>query len=67
MTEVEAQAKDFAMSHKMNLAEPTVIAHTIELMEDAYIAGYNAGKKEDDSTTIMRQIDRTMPCGMRTI
>jgi hypothetical protein len=30
-------------------------------MEDAYIAGYNAGKKENDSTTIMRQIDRTMP------
>ena len=39
MTELEAQAKDFAISHKMNLSEPTVIAHTIELMEEAYIAG----------------------------
>ena len=39
MTELEAQAKDFAISHKMHLSEPTVIAHTIELMEEAYIAG----------------------------
>ena len=39
MSELEAAAKDFAMSHKMELDEPTVIAHTIDLMVDAFMAG----------------------------
>lgn len=39
MTELEAAAKDFAMSHKMNLDEPTIITHTIDLMVDAFKAG----------------------------
>ena len=57
MTELEAQAKDFAISHKMNLLEPTVIAHTIELMEEAYIAGAdyikNKRLEEDDSDSLL--------------
>lgn len=39
MTELEAQAKDYAMSRKLNLSEPTDITHVIELIEKAYIAG----------------------------
>lgn len=39
MTELEAQAKDYAMSRKLNLSEPTDITHVIELLEKAYIAG----------------------------
>lgn len=39
MAECEAAAKDFAMSHKMNLEEPTIITHTIDLMIDAFKAG----------------------------
>ena len=37
MTELEAQAKDYAMSRKLNLSEPTDITHIIELIEKAYI------------------------------
>ena len=39
MTELEAQAKDYAMSRKLNLSEPTDITHVIELIEKAYISG----------------------------
>lgn len=39
MTELEAQAKDYAMSRKLNLSEPTDITHVISLIEKAYIAG----------------------------
>jgi hypothetical protein len=39
MTELEAQAKDYAMSRKLNLSEPTDITHVIELIEKAYIEG----------------------------
>ncbi len=39
MTELEAQAKDYAMSRKLNLSEPTDITHVIGLIEKAYIAG----------------------------
>ena len=39
MTNLEAQAKDYAMSRKLNLSEPTDITHVIELIEKAYIAG----------------------------
>ena len=39
MTELEAQAKDYAMSRKMNLSEPADITHVISLIENAYIAG----------------------------
>lgn len=39
MTELEAQAKDYAMSRKLNLSEPADITHVIELIEKAYIEG----------------------------
>jgi len=39
MAECEAAAKDFAMSHKMNIDEPALITHTIDLMVDAFKAG----------------------------
>lgn len=39
MTDLEAQAKDYAMSRKMNLSEPADITHVISLIETAYIAG----------------------------
>lgn len=39
MTDLEAQAKDYAMSRKLNLSEPTDITHVIGLIEDAYISG----------------------------
>ena len=39
MTNLEAQAKDYAMSRKLNLSEPTDITHVIGLLENAYIAG----------------------------
>ena len=37
MTELEAQAKDYAMSRKLNLSEPTDITHVIELIDLFYI------------------------------
>ena len=39
MTDLVAQAKDYAMSRKLNLSEPTDITHVIGLIEDAYIVG----------------------------
>ena len=45
MTELDAAAKDFAISHKMDLREPTLITHTIELMEDAFKAGSKYGSE----------------------
>ena len=39
MTNLEAQAKDYAMSRKMNLSESADITHVISLIETAYIAG----------------------------
>ena len=45
MTELQAQAKDYAMSRKLNLSEPTDITHVIGLLENAYIAGAEPREK----------------------
>ena len=63
MTELEAAAKDFAMSHKMELDEPTVITHTIDLMVDAFKAGskYGAENIKIDFERLLKELmDRNL-------
>lgn len=61
MIELQAQAKDYAMSRKLNLSEPTDITHVIGLLENAYIAG--AEPREKRIAELEVQIEEMKCCG----